>query len=89
MREVQDVKRDCVVVCRAGSAQPVAYDNDGESDSEGNHERHQAGEAGGSQHKGPAGLMGQVYNRKLEQAQQVVGLVSVLAQPTASDGKAV
>ena len=66
----------CVVICRAGSAQPVAYDtpydNDGQSGSEAHHERHQqGGEAGGVQHKGAGGLMGHIYNRKLEEAQQV------------------
>ena len=66
----------CVANCRAGSAQPVAYDtpydDDGQSGSEGHHEQHQqGGEAAVVQHKGPGGLMGHMYNRKLEQAQQV------------------
>lgn len=66
----------CVALHRAGSAQPVAYDtpydDDDQPGSEGHHERHQqGGEARGVQQKGPGGLMGHLYNRKLEQAQQV------------------
>ena len=79
------VKCVCVAICRAGSAQPVAYDtpydDDGQSGSEGHHERNQqGGEAGGVQHKGPGGLMGHMYNRKLEQAQQVIAMLFVLGQ---------
>lgn len=68
----------CVAFCRAGSAQPVAYDTPYDDDedqpgSEGSYERHQqGGEARGVQPKGPGGLMGHMYNRKLEQAQQVI-----------------
>ncbi|KAL3132660.1 hypothetical protein ABBQ32_009179 [Trebouxia sp. C0010 RCD-2024] len=58
---------------RAGSAQPVAfntpYDGEGESGSQGHHERHQQREA--VQHRGPGGLMSHMFDRKLEQAQQM------------------
>lgn len=74
----------CRTACRAGSAQPVAfntpYDDEGESGSQGHHERPQQREA--VQHRGPGGLMSHMYNRKLEQAQQVVAILVVLAQPT-------
>lgn len=63
----------CHTDCRAGSAQPVAfntpYDGEGESGSQGHHERHQQREA--VQHRGPGGLMSHMFDRKLEQAQQV------------------
>ena len=52
-------------------ASDTPYDNAGES-SERHHEQRQQGEP--VQHKGPGGLMGHMYNRKLEQAQQVLGL---------------
>ncbi|KAL0032302.1 hypothetical protein WJX79_003663 [Trebouxia sp. C0005] len=59
---------------RAGSAHPVAYDTPYETDGEGapeGHPNHQAeGVQSGAPHKG-AGLMGHVYTRKLEQAQQM------------------
>ena len=75
----------CVALYRAGSAQPVAYDtpydDDDQPGSEGHHEQHQqGGEARGVQHKGPGGLMGHMYNRKLEQAQQVTAAHRVLAK---------
>lgn len=52
-------------------ASDTPYDNEGEP-SEGHYEQHQQGEA--VQHRGPGGLMGHMYNRKLEQAQQVPAL---------------
>ena len=56
-------------------AYDTPYDSDGESSSEVHHERHVQGE--GAQHKGPGGLMGHMYNRKLEQAQQVLAFITV------------
>ncbi|DBA96678.1 TPA: hypothetical protein ACH3X1_015529 [Trebouxia sp. C0004] len=59
---------------RAGSAHPVAYDTPYETDGEGAPEIHShpqvEGVHSGGPHKG-AGLMGHVYTRKLEQAQQM------------------
>lgn len=57
------------------------YDDEGESGSEGHHEQHKPREA--VQHKPRGGLMGHMYNRKLEQAQQVLAFPVVFPQPGA------